>query len=124
MDPDRRLVVVELLSGGELAVLEQVRDLEECGLLGELLDRIAAVVEDALLAADVGDPRHALGGVAEAAVDGGETQLAAETADVDRDVALDPFDHLEGDLLVSKADNRVGHVFPFSVSLLWNERRR
>ena len=39
----------------ELAVDEQVGDLEVGGLLGELLDRVAAVAEDPRVAVDVGD---------------------------------------------------------------------
>ncbi len=44
-----------LFGGRELAVDQQVGDLEVGRLFGELLDRIAAVSEDALLAVDVGD---------------------------------------------------------------------
>ncbi len=38
---------VELLGGGQLAVDQEVGDLEVGGLLGQLLDRVAAVAEDA-----------------------------------------------------------------------------
>ena len=44
-----------LLLGRELAVREQVRDLEEMLLLRELLDRVAAVAEDPGVAVDVRD---------------------------------------------------------------------
>ena len=44
--------LVELRLGRQLAVDQQVGDLEVGGLLGELLDRIAAVLEDALVAVD------------------------------------------------------------------------
>ena len=47
--------LVELLAGGQLAVDEEVGDLEVAGVLAELLDRIAAVLQHAGLAVDVGD---------------------------------------------------------------------
>src|SRR5665809_21634 len=47
---------------------EQVGHLEEGGLLGELLDRVAAVLEDPLLAVDEGDRTATGGGVDEAGV--------------------------------------------------------
>ena len=40
---------------GQLAVDQQVRALEVGGLLGELIDRVTAVAQDALVAVDVGD---------------------------------------------------------------------
>ena len=46
---------VVLLLGGELALDQEIGHLEEVGLLRELLDRVAAVLEDALVAVDVGD---------------------------------------------------------------------
>jgi hypothetical protein len=39
----------------QFAVDQEVGDVEEGGVLGQLLDRVAAVAEDALLAVDVGD---------------------------------------------------------------------
>jgi hypothetical protein len=39
----------------QLAVEQQVADLDEVALLGELLDRVAAVQQHALVAVDVGD---------------------------------------------------------------------
>ena len=58
---DRDLVrpVVELLLGRQLAVDQQVGDLEVGRLLGQLLDRVAAVLEDPLVAVDEGDRRPA-----------------------------------------------------------------
>ena len=43
------------VGGGELAVDEQVGDLEVGRLLGQLLDRVAAVAQDAGLAVELGD---------------------------------------------------------------------
>src|SRR3954466_9276664 len=51
--------LVELLPGRQLALDEQIGDLEVRRLLAELLDRIAAVLEDAGRAVDVGDLRPA-----------------------------------------------------------------
>ena len=90
---------VVLLLGRQLAVDEEVGDLEEVGLLRELLDRVAAVLEDALVAVDEGDGRAARGGVDEAGVVGrqpglvvGETDLSQvlgrDRVVVDRDVVL------------------------------------
>src|SRR5712691_1569005 len=47
--------LVERLPGRQLASEEEIRDLEERRLLGELLDRIAAIPEDPLVAVDEGD---------------------------------------------------------------------
>ena len=47
---------------GQLAVQEEVRDLEIRRVLGELLDRVAAVAEDAGVTVEVGDRRLARGG--------------------------------------------------------------
>ena len=44
-----------LILGGELAVLEQVSDLQEGGLLRQLLDRVAPIGENALFAIDETD---------------------------------------------------------------------
>ena len=47
--------LVERLLGRQLAAHQEIRDLEERPLLGELLDRIAAIPEDPLIAVDEGD---------------------------------------------------------------------
>jgi predicted RNase H-like nuclease len=52
--------------GRQLAVEQQVAGLEEVAVLGELLDRIAAVEQDALVAVDVGDLGLAAAGRGEA----------------------------------------------------------
>ena len=46
---------LELLRGRQLAVDQQVGDLEVGGVLGQLLDRVAPVAQDAGVAVDVGD---------------------------------------------------------------------
>jgi hypothetical protein len=55
--------LIELLLLGQVAVDQQVGDLEVARLLRELLDRVAAVLEDALVAIDVGDRRATRRGV-------------------------------------------------------------
>ena len=54
---DRDLVdpLVELALRGQLAVDQQVGDLQVARLLAQLLDRVAAVLQDAGVAVDVGD---------------------------------------------------------------------
>ena len=47
--------LVELLGGGQLSVDQQVRHLEVGRLLGQLLDRVAAVAQHAVVAVEVGD---------------------------------------------------------------------
>ena len=61
---------VELGRGRQLAEDQQVGDLEEGRALAELLDRVAAVFEDAGVAVDVGDRGAAGGGVGEGRVVG------------------------------------------------------
>jgi len=55
VERDLPLPHVELVGGRELAVEEQVGDLEERRVLGELLDRIPPVPEDARVTVEVGD---------------------------------------------------------------------
>ncbi len=49
----------------QLALEQEIGGLEEAGLLGHLLDRIAAIAQDADVAVDVGDRAAARGGVQE-----------------------------------------------------------
>ena len=63
---------VHLRLGGERAVDEEVGDLEEAGLLRQLLDGVAAVLEDPLVAVDVGDRAATGRRVDEAGVVGGQ----------------------------------------------------
>ena len=87
-----RVMVLRKLSncglGRQLAVEQQVADLEEVRLLGQLLDRIAAIEQHALVAVDVGDARRAVGGRGEARIVGEAAGVAVELADVD-DVGAD-----------------------------------
>jgi hypothetical protein len=74
---DRDVVgpLVELGLGRKLAVDEQVRHLEVGRLLAQVLDRVAAVLEDPRLAVDVGDLAAAVGGVGERRVVGHEAEV-------------------------------------------------
>ena len=50
------IVEIGLLRGGrQFAVEQQVAGLEEVAVLGELVDRIAAIEQDARVAVDIGD---------------------------------------------------------------------
>ena len=66
---------VELGLGRQLAEDQQVGDLEEGRALAELLDRVAAVFEDAGVAVDVGDRGAAGGGVGEGRVVGHQPEF-------------------------------------------------
>jgi hypothetical protein len=66
-------LLVEVLQLGrrrEVAVDQQVRDFQEAGVLGKLLDRVTAVPQDACVAVNVGDGRRGGGRVHEARVKG------------------------------------------------------
>ena len=69
--------------GRQLAVEQQVARLEEIAVLGQLLDRIAAIEKDALVTIDVGDLRLAGGGRGEAGIVGEHSRLAVELRNVD-----------------------------------------
>ena len=67
--------LVELAAGREFAEVEQVGHLEKAALLGQLLDRIAAVAQDALVAVDEGDAALAGRGVHEARIVGHQAEV-------------------------------------------------
>ena len=80
--------ILELALGRQLAVQQQVADLEEVGLLRQLFDGIAAIEQDALVAVDVGDAGRAVGRRCEARIVGEAAGVAVQPADVD-DVRTD-----------------------------------
>jgi hypothetical protein len=97
----------ELLALGEarqLAVDEQVRDLDEVRLLRELLDAVAAVAQDALFTVEVRDRARRRPGVHVPAVERDVAGLVAQRSDVDRVLILRPDDHGEIDLLAVGED--------------------
>ena len=67
----------------QFPVEQQVAGLEEVAVLGELLDRHAAIEQDAFVAVDVGDLGFAGAGRGEAGVEGEHAGLGVELADVD-----------------------------------------
>jgi hypothetical protein len=83
----------KLRGGGQLAVDEQVGDLQEGRLLGELLDRITAVTQDPRITVDVRDRRGARGRVDEAGIVRDVPGLLQERTDIDAGRALDRLVH-------------------------------
>ena len=88
--------VVELVARRQLAVDQQVGDLEVGRLLAELLDRVAAVLEDAGGAVDVGDLAAAVRGVRVRRVVGHEAEVVLVDLDPAEVHRLDgPVDDLD-----------------------------
>jgi hypothetical protein len=75
--------VLELRLGRQLAVEQQVADLEIVGVLGELVDRVAAIEQFALVAIDIGDGAVRGRSRRETRVVGEQPRLAIERSDVD-----------------------------------------
>ena len=95
------VVEIRLLGRGrQLAVEQEIAGLEEVAMLGELLDRVAAIEQDALVAVDIGDLRLAGGGRGEAGIVGEHPGLGVELRDVDDARADRPVLHRELELLV------------------------
>ena len=90
---------LQLVGGRQLAEQDQIGGLEERALVGELLDRVAAIHQHALVAVDVGDLAAARRGVHERRVVGSEAEVVVARLDLaqihrldgavgDRDVVL------------------------------------
>ena len=88
----------KLLAVRQIAVDQQVGDLRELGMLGQLLDRIPAVAEDALLAVDIGDGARAGARVAVAQIEGDGAGLRAEGRNVDPVLAFGADNYGQSDL--------------------------
>ena len=113
--------------GGQLAVEKKVCDFGECGMLGKLLDGVAAVAQDAFLPVDEGDGAPAGPGVLVALVQRDIAAGFAEAADIDGPLSLGPphdrqlvLLSLENELRglgrpLPARDLRQRHVFPFRV---------
>ena len=86
---DLLVELAELVGARQRAVDEEPGDLEVGGVLGELLDRVAAIAQDALLAVDVRDLGLGGRGVHEAVVEPREARLAGEGRQVDARGAVD-----------------------------------
>ena len=96
---DRGVEVGLLLGVRQLAAQQQEADIEEIAVHRELLDRIAAIQQHALVAVDVGDARLAARRREESGVEREDAGLSGQGADVDdvrsdrpgEDRQLDPF---------------------------------
>ena len=99
---------VELGLAGQLAVDQQVADLQERRVLRELVDRVAAVAQDARVAVDVGDGGAAGRGVAVAGVERGVAGAGEQLADVERRGSLGG--RLDRQLLVAAGQVEYGGV--------------
>ena len=78
--------VVELLHlvlGRQFAVKQQIAGLQEAGMLRQIGDGIAAILQHALVAIDEGDVAFGGGGGGEAGIVGEDVRLVVELADVD-----------------------------------------
>ncbi len=113
--------LLELRVGRQLSEDDEIRRLEIRRLFGELLDRIAAIFQDALVAVDVGDAAPARRGVHERRVVGAEPLIVL----VDFDLAkIGGADGAVGDgnlvqlarAIVSNSE-RVGHMRAVSVGV-------
>ena len=86
------VVEVGLLGrGGKLAIEQEIAGLQKVAVLGELLDRIAAIKEDSFITIDIGDLGLAARGRGEARIvreDAGLTVQLADVHDVRSDRAL------------------------------------
>src|SRR5271166_4115864 len=111
---------VQLLPGGQLAVDQQVADLDEGRLLGQLLDRVSAVPKDPGVAVDVGDRALRRGGVDEARVERRVAGLGQQRIQVDPVGALGGGHDVELQLAPGKlkvgdlgGSGVIGHGDPF-----------
>ena len=115
--------VGQLRGAGQLAVDQQVADLDERRLLGELVDRNAAVTQDAGVAVDVGDGALASGGVDEAVVERGEAGLGQKRAERNAVVSFGRAHDLQVNLAARVPEFGgvvgVGHENPFALWLIW-----
>jgi hypothetical protein len=86
---DLVLPVGQLGRRRQLAVDQQVGGLEERRLLGQLLDRVAAVAQDSGVTVEERDGAPGRGGVAEAVVERRQVSFLQEGRDVDRVLSVD-----------------------------------
>src|SRR5439155_575970 len=98
---DVALPHAEVRGGGQLALDDQVGGLEEAALLGQLLDRVAAVAEDAALAVDVAD----------LALAGGRVEERGVVADDLEPPELDGPDGAARGLLAARGGGRAGKPY-------------
>ena len=99
MAPDLRVERIPLRLPRQLAVQQQVADLQEVAAFGELLDGVAAIEQQPFPPVDVGDGAGAARGRGEAGVVGEAAQLRRQGADVDDRASVDAFEHVAFDAL-------------------------
>ena len=75
-----KILVLRLVR--QLAVQQQIGDLQEGGFLRQLLDRVAAIQQHALVAVDIGDLAFTGGSGAVAGIEGEDAQIVVDLADV------------------------------------------
>jgi hypothetical protein len=81
--------LVQFLLAGQLAFTEQPGHFQEAGLVRQLLDRVAAIAEDSLVAVDEGDRAAAGGGIHERRVIGHEPEVLLRRLDLAKVHRLD-----------------------------------
>jgi hypothetical protein len=86
---DRFFPRLELGLGGQLALAQQVGHLEEARALGQLLDRVATVPQDAPVAVDEGDGAPARGRVHEGRIVRHHAEVVARDLDLAQVRGLD-----------------------------------
>ena len=79
---DREGELLQLVRGRQITVQKQVADLQKTGMLGQLLDRIAAIEQHAFVAIDIGDLALAARRRGEAWIVGENVGFAIQLADV------------------------------------------
>src|SRR5262245_36725088 len=99
------IVEVGLLrGGGKLAVEKEVAGLEKVAVLGQLLDGVSAIKQDAFIAVDIGDLGLAASRRGVAGIVGKHSGLGVELADVDHGRAERPLVDRERRLHVAAYD--------------------
>ena len=104
MPGDRVLPLGEAIGSGQIAVRQQVGRLEEVGLLGKLVDGVAAVAEHPRLTVEQGDGAARLGGVPVTGVEGHQPGLGSQPGDVDGALTVGSFHQRKGELLAVDAE--------------------
>ena len=100
----QRVEPVQLAARGELPVDEQVGRFRKGRALGQLLNRVAPVAEDALVPVNEGDGTDARSRVHVAVIERDAGGLLAESRDVNRFLVLRARDDRQGDGLPSDRD--------------------
>ena len=103
---------LQLLGARALAVDQQVGHFDVARLFRQLLDRVAAIQQHALVAVDVSDGGLAAGRRGEAGIVGEEPRFLGQLRDVDAVVAKGGFDDGQNDGLIAGVERdliKIGH---------------